>query len=171
MREVVVTGIGPLLPGCASRAQLWRHLIEGRSQLCFEAAPTNDGSSWPVGRIKDFDAGHYLAALSPQHWKKYTRDQQLYVASLVLAREDAHLELDQVDPERVGIFDGTSRGSFDAWYERIREEATRSPEELYTHREHSQIFRPDFLGFGSEASQLFRMIPKGNEDHPACKVA
>src|SRR6266540_3281070 len=98
MREVVVTGIGPLLPNCASRAQLWRHLIEGRSQLSFEPAPSNDGSVWPVGRIRDFDAGRYLAELSPQHYQKYSRDQQLYVSSIVLARDDAHLDMSQVDP-------------------------------------------------------------------------
>jgi 3-oxoacyl-[acyl-carrier-protein] synthase II len=135
MREVVVTGIGALLPGCSSRAQLWHQLVTGESQLAFEPAPTSDGSSWPVGRVRDFDAARYLAPLSPRYYQKYTRDQQLYVASLVLAREDARLDLGKVAGHQLGIFDGTSRGSFDAWYERIRAEATRPAHELYTHRE------------------------------------
>jgi 3-oxoacyl-[acyl-carrier-protein] synthase II len=135
MREVVVTGIGTLLPGCTSRAQLWRQLVDGSSQLSFEPAPSADGSTWPVGRIRDFDPGQYLGNISPEHYRKYSRDQQLYVSSLVLARQDANLDLSQVEAEKIGIFDGTSRGSFDAWYERIRAEATASPEDLYTHRE------------------------------------
>src|SRR5688500_8500974 len=135
MREVVITGIGALLPGCASRAQLWRQLSEGQSQLVFEPAPTSDGSIWPVGRVRDFDAARHLAGVAPKHYQKFTRDQQLYVASMLLAREDARIDLSGVDAEKIGIFDGTSRGSFDAWYERIRAEGTRSAEELYTHRE------------------------------------
>ncbi len=135
MREVVVTGIGPLLPGCSSRTQLWRQLVEGQSQLSFEPAPGGDGSMWPVGRIRAFDPGRYLASISPQHYKKYTRDQQIYVASMVLARADARLDLSLIDADKIGIFDGTSRGSFDAWYERIRAEATTPAHELYTHRE------------------------------------
>jgi 3-oxoacyl-(acyl-carrier-protein) synthase len=135
MREVVITGIGPILPGCSSRAELWSQLVEGRSQLVFEPAPVDDGSTWPVGRVRNFDAERWLAPLAPRYYQKYTRDQQLYIASLVLARQDANLDLEQTEPERVGIFDGTSRGSFDSWYERIRQEGARPAAELYTHRE------------------------------------
>jgi 3-oxoacyl-[acyl-carrier-protein] synthase II len=135
MREVVITGIGPILPGCSTRSELWTQLVEGRSQLSFEPAPTDDGSVWPVGRVRDFDPERWLAPLSPRYYQKYTRDQQLYIASLLQAREDARLDLTETAPERVGIFDGTSRGSFDAWYERIRQEGARAAAELYTHTE------------------------------------
>jgi 3-oxoacyl-[acyl-carrier-protein] synthase II len=135
MREVVITGIGPLLPGCDSRARLWEHLSRGESQLAFEEAPSGGGALWPVGRVRSFDARRYLPGITPRHYERYHRDQQLYLASLALALDDAGLSLSSLPPGSVGLFDGTSRGSFDAWYERIREEARQEPAAMYGTRE------------------------------------
>ncbi|HEV8320339.1 MAG TPA: beta-ketoacyl synthase N-terminal-like domain-containing protein [Myxococcota bacterium] len=123
MRSVVVTGIGAILPGCDSRAQLWEHLRYGISQLCFEAAPGAGCDRWPVGRVRGFEARRYLREIPARHYERFHRDQLLYLASLLAARDDAGLKLAALPAERVGLFDGTSRGSFDAWYERIRAEA------------------------------------------------
>ena len=41
---------------------------------------------------------------------------------VLLARDDAALKLGSLALDRVGLFDGTSRGNFDFWYERIRAE-------------------------------------------------
>ena len=49
-------------------------------------------------------------------YERYHREQQLYLASLVIALDDAHLEPGAIPGERMGIFDGTSRGNFDYWY-------------------------------------------------------
>ncbi len=135
MREVVITGIGVILPGCDSRQRLWQHLAGGESQLAFEEAPSGGGALWPVGRVRGFDARRYLPGITPRHYERYHRDQQLYLASLALALDDAGLNLATLPPASVGLFDGTSRGSFDAWYERIREEARQEPGAMYGTRE------------------------------------
>ncbi|HEY4240835.1 MAG TPA: beta-ketoacyl synthase N-terminal-like domain-containing protein [Kofleriaceae bacterium] len=131
--EVVVTGIGPLLPNCETRETLWRQLAAGASQLEFEAAP--DGERWAVGRVHAFDPDRWLGRFPTSYTQRYHRDQLMYLASLVIALEDARLELSAATPSRVGLYDGTSRGNFDFWYERVREEMHTAPKDLYTRRE------------------------------------
>ena len=134
MAEVVVTGIGPLLANCADRHTLWSHLRDGPSQLVFESAPGGSGERWPVGRVVGFDPERWLHRFPRTYYDRYHREQQLYLSSLMIALDDAKLELAGVARERVGIFDGTSRGNFDYWYHRVRTEGeTCGPH--YTQRE------------------------------------
>lgn len=135
MPEVVVTGIGPLLANCADRQTMWRQLCDGASQLAFEVAPGGEGERWPVGRVRDFEPGRWLGRFSPTFYERYHREQQLYLCSLMIALADAKLDLQVVPRDRVAIFDGTSRGNFDYWYERVRAEQGASVAELYTRRE------------------------------------
>ena len=135
MTEVVVTGIGPLLANCADRRTLWGQLRDGLSQLEFEPAPGGNGERWPVGRVHDFFAERWLGRFPREFYERYHREQQLYLASLMIALDDAQLDLATVRPERIGLFDGTSRGNFDYWYERVRSEHCRSATELYTRRD------------------------------------
>ena len=124
--EIFATGLGVILPGCDSRERLWQQLVDGESQLTFEPVPTGEPATWPVGRVRDFDPARHLSQLSPRYFRRYTRDQQLYIASCAGAIVDAGLDLSTLTPGSVGIFDGTSRGAFDAWYEWIRTAESRS---------------------------------------------
>jgi 3-oxoacyl-[acyl-carrier-protein] synthase II len=135
MREVVVTGMGVVLPGCESRAELWEQLVAGRSQLTFEAAPSGNGDTWPVGRVRNVEPRRWLGDLLSRDAGKLHRDQVLYLASVVKAIADAALDPASLPGTRIGLFDGSSRGSFDAWYERIRQEDVRPATELYGLRE------------------------------------
>ena len=136
MSEVVVTGIGPLLANCSDRQTLWRQLRDGPSQLVFEPAPgTTDGEQWPVGRVHGFDPARWLGRFSRAYYERYDREQQLYLASLMIAIHDARIDLDAFPRERIGIFDGTSRGNFDYWYQRIRSECAPGTREEYTRRD------------------------------------
>jgi 3-oxoacyl-[acyl-carrier-protein] synthase II len=135
MREVAITGIGVILPGCDTRQQLWDQMSRGESQLQFEPVPTGEPITWPVGRVRDFDPARYLSHLSPRYFKRYTRDQQLYIASCAGAMMDAGLDLSTLTPASVGIFSGTSRGAFDTWYEWIKSEEGRTTDKRYTTRE------------------------------------
>src|SRR6185436_16913466 len=101
MREVAITGIGVILPGCDSRAQLWEQMASGASQLAFEPVPTGEPIQWPVGRVRDFDPARYLSHLSPRYFRRYTRDQQLYIASCAGAIHDASLDMSTVSPSNM----------------------------------------------------------------------
>lgn len=135
MSEIVVTGIGPLLANCADRHALWSHLRDGASQLTFEPAPGGDGERWPVGRIHGFEPARWLGRISPAFHDRYHREQQIYLSSMMIAIEDAGLELAAIPRDRIAIVDGTSRGNFDYWYERVRLEGRVPAGELYTRRE------------------------------------
>jgi 3-oxoacyl-[acyl-carrier-protein] synthase II len=135
MSEVVVTGIGPLLANCADRHTMWTHLRDGCSQLTFERAPGGDGERWPVGRIHGFEAARWLNRFPRAYYERYHREQQIYLASLMIAIDDAGLDLAAVSRDRIALFDGTSRGNFDYWYQRVRSECVTRASELYTRRE------------------------------------
>jgi 3-oxoacyl-[acyl-carrier-protein] synthase II len=135
MSEVVVTGIGPLLANCTDRRTLWTQLRNGSSQLTFEVAPGGDGERWVVGRVHGFDAERWLGRFPRSYHERYHREQQLYLASLMIAIDDAGLDLAAVERDRIAIFDGTSRGNFDHWYQLVRSEAATPASELYTRRE------------------------------------
>jgi 3-oxoacyl-[acyl-carrier-protein] synthase II len=114
---------------------MWTHLRDGQSQLSFELAPGGDGERWPVGRIRGFEVERWLGRFPRNFIKHYHREQQLYLASMMIALDDARLELTEIQGDRTGIFDGTSRGNFDYWYERVRAEHRQSARELYTRHE------------------------------------
>jgi 3-oxoacyl-[acyl-carrier-protein] synthase II len=137
LHDVVVTGIGTVLPNCDSRETFWQQLRDGQSQLAIEPDPA-DGIPCAIGRVRDFDCSRYLEGVSPRLYQACLREQQLYLASVVQAARDAGLELSDFASTKTGLFDGTSRGNFAHWYELIH------------HRVHDagSRFTPRDLNFG-----------------------
>ncbi|MFF6947020.1 beta-ketoacyl synthase N-terminal-like domain-containing protein, partial [Streptomyces lavendulae] len=91
MRDVVITGMGVVLPGCDSKEALWRQLTQRECQLTLDPA-TGDDRGRVVGRIHGFDADRYLPDVPSRYYNQCPRDVQLYLASVALARRDARLE-------------------------------------------------------------------------------
>ena len=116
LQEVVITGIGAILPNCERRAELWQQLRDGQSQLQIEPDPA-DQLACAIGRVRAFEFDKYLPRVPERIYRTWHREQRFYVASVVQALADARLDLDTVDTHRVGLFDGTSRGSFAYWHE------------------------------------------------------
>jgi 3-oxoacyl-[acyl-carrier-protein] synthase II len=118
LREVVVTGIGAILPNCDSRQALWVQLSGGQSQMQIEPDPA-DGIPCAIGRVRNFDCTRYMTGVPQELYRSCHREQQLFLASVLSAARDAGLELSELASSKVGLFDGTSRGSFAHWYELI----------------------------------------------------
>src|SRR6478735_410245 len=118
LHEVVVTGVGVVLPNCDTRAAFWQQLRDGESQLAIEPDPA-DGIPCAIGRVRDFDCSRYLEGVPERLYKSCLREQQLYLASIVQAARDAGLPLSAFASSGTGLFDGTSRGNFAHWYELI----------------------------------------------------
>jgi len=137
LHEVVVTGVGVVLPNCDSRATFWRQLQNGESQLAIEPDPA-DGIPCAMGRVRDFDCSRYLEGVPSRLYGSCLREQQLYLASVVQAARDAGLSLGDFASGATGLFDGTSRGNFAHWYELIERRA----------REPGSRFTPRDLNFG-----------------------
>jgi 3-oxoacyl-[acyl-carrier-protein] synthase II len=116
--DVVITGIGAILPNCDTRAAMWQQLRDGQSQMAIEPDPA-DGIPCAIGRVRDFDCSRYMSGVPERLYRACHREQQLYLASVVQASRDAGLSLEDIASPRVGLFDGTSRGNFAYWYELI----------------------------------------------------
>jgi 3-oxoacyl-[acyl-carrier-protein] synthase II len=135
MHDVVITGIGVILPNCDTPEQFWNYLRDGASQLGLEPHPADERDVCAMGRVRAFDPQQYLHEFPERFYRRYSRETQFYLASVLLARDDAALDLGKLDSDRIGLFDGTSRGNFEFWYERIRAERDQLPQELYTRLE------------------------------------
>jgi 3-oxoacyl-[acyl-carrier-protein] synthase II len=118
LHDVVVTGVGAVLPNCDNRDTFWQQLRDGKTQMAIEPDPA-DGIPCAIGRVRDFDCARYMAGVPAQRYKSCLREQQLYLASVVQAARDAGLSLADFASTKTGLFDGTSRGNFAHWYELI----------------------------------------------------
>jgi 3-oxoacyl-[acyl-carrier-protein] synthase II len=116
LREVVVTGVGVILPGCDERQTLWSQLAGGESQLRFDAFAPTDAPRM-TGRLGDFEAARYLSGIDTRYFRNCTREQQIYFSSVAQAARDAGFGLDDLRGAPFGLFDGSSRSCFAHWYE------------------------------------------------------
>jgi 3-oxoacyl-[acyl-carrier-protein] synthase II len=133
LHEVVITGVGTILPNCDSRADFWTQLCGGQSQMRIEPDPA-DGIPCAIGRVRDFDCAKYLGGVPERLYRACHREQQLYLASVVTAARDAGLSLSDFGSPRTGLFDGTSRGNFAHWYELIHHQV-HHPASRYSPRD------------------------------------
>jgi 3-oxoacyl-[acyl-carrier-protein] synthase II len=124
LHEVVITGIGVILPNCDESSVFWQQLKEGQSQLRIEPDP-GDAIDCAIGRVRDFSAGKYLAEIPEKFWSRCSKEQLFYLSSVVSACRDAGLSLGELASEQVGLFDGTSRGSLEFLYDLVRAQGKR----------------------------------------------
>jgi 3-oxoacyl-[acyl-carrier-protein] synthase II len=130
--EIVVTGLGVLLPGADNPSTFWDQLRAGDSQLRLEPDPENSARMLAVGRLRDFAPERYLAAVPERFYRRYDREVQIYLSSVFAAIEHAALDLPGTTPGRVGVFDGCSRPMFGAWNAKKKHEIETSAERAYS---------------------------------------
>ena len=111
--SVVVTGLGPVSAIGCGRNAFWDALVEGRHG--FGPITLCDASQSPskvAAEVRDFDLDRYIqrGAVMGRHTP---RAVQLGLAASVLALHDAEIDLDACDPDRFGVFVGTSVGNLD----------------------------------------------------------
>ena len=108
-KRVVVTGMGAVTPLGNTVQEFWDGLVAGRSGI----APMTlcDPSAFPcqiAGEVKGFDPGAYI---NPREARRMARFSQLALASAQMAVEDAGLNIEKEDQERIGVLLGTGIGS------------------------------------------------------------
>jgi 3-oxoacyl-[acyl-carrier-protein] synthase II len=107
-RRVVVTGTGVISPVGNSRDEAWAAVRDGRSGI--NVVELFDASEYDVriaGEVLDFDP---LQHFSKRELGRLDRFVQFAVVATTQAIEEAGLDLDQEDRERVGAFIGTGIG-------------------------------------------------------------
>ncbi len=108
--RVVVTGMGAITPLGNSIDDYWSSLVRGESGIGpITLADTTDFPSKIAGEASDFDPGEFM---DPKEHKRMARFSQLAVAAAGLAIDDAGLDLDNGNRDRIGVVMGNGVGGF-----------------------------------------------------------
>lgn len=107
-RRIVVTGLGAVSPVGVGIDAMWESIRTGRSG----AGPITsfDVSAYPVrfaACVDDWDPSPWM---DPKEARRLSRFQQFAVASALMAVEDAGLEIDEENADRVGVIVGSGIG-------------------------------------------------------------
>lgn len=124
-RRVVVTGMGTLTPIGNGLDAFWEGLVAGKSGVGpithFDASEIDTRIA---AEVKGFDPHQYLDRKEARRMDRYA---QLAVAAATMAIEDAKLDLDSYDLERVGCWIGSGVGGIHTLEEQARTLVERGP--------------------------------------------
>lgn len=117
-RRVVITGVGVVSPVGNDARTFWASLLAGKSGI----GPVTlfDASEFPTriaGEVKDFDPSAYM---DKKDVKRTDRFVQFAIAATKMALEDARLKVEELDPERIGVYIGSGIGGLATWEEQHR---------------------------------------------------
>lgn len=109
--HAVVTGVGPISAIGTSRNAFWDALTTGTPgfgpiTLC--RVPSSP--SQIAAEVRDFDLGGFIHKGEVMA-RRTPRAVQLALAASVVALHDAEIDLDRCDPDRLGVYVGTSIGN------------------------------------------------------------
>lgn len=123
--RVVITGLGVISPVGIGKANFWEALIQGKSGLGpltrFDAT---DFSAKIAGEVKDFDPADYL---DRKESRRMDRFAQFAVAGSKMAIEDAGLDLEAENKERIGVILGCGIGGMETFEEQSRNLINKGP--------------------------------------------
>lgn len=107
-RRVVVTGMGAVSPLGNDVDTLWENIKQGNSGIkLLESDEYQDINTKIAGYIHDFPAEKYL---DPKEIKRYDLFTQYGFAAAMQALEQANIDMDTIDKDRVGVYIGSGAG-------------------------------------------------------------
>jgi len=110
-QRVVITGLGAITPLGLDVDSFFQGLLEGKNGISkVESFDTEKFTCKIGGEIKDFDATNYM---DPKEARRNDRFVHFAFAATKQAVADAGLNMDQEDPDRVGVFIGSGVGGMD----------------------------------------------------------
>ncbi|MDN4592417.1 beta-ketoacyl-ACP synthase II [Polycladomyces subterraneus] len=124
-RRVVISGLGVISPIGNDLSTFWNNLIAGKSGV----GPVTqfDASDYPTriaAEVKDFDPLDYMDRKEARRMDRFV---QFAVAAARQALEHAGLDMNQVDPDRVGVYIGSGIGGLTTWEEQYQVLLNRGP--------------------------------------------
>ncbi|TAJ21955.1 MAG: beta-ketoacyl-[acyl-carrier-protein] synthase II [Dehalococcoidia bacterium] len=122
-RRVVVTGMGVVSPLGNTLDEFWTRVIAGESGIAKMTLVDTDKYPCKVaGEVKDWD---YTLYMDRKDGRRMARFSQFAIAAARMAIEDARLNLEGVDLERVGVLMGNGGGGLQSDEEAVRTMDTR----------------------------------------------
>jgi len=111
VRRVVITGYGVISPLGQTVSDLWENIKAGKSGIKKVQAEEFSGIQTQIaGSITDFDATQYM---DKKELTKYDLFVQYALAASQQALEQANLNMEQVDKERLGVYIGSGIGGIE----------------------------------------------------------
>lgn len=111
MKRVVITGIGVISPIATGKTAYWQALKAGKNGIGpithFDAS---DYATQFAAEVKDFDPTEYM---DKKEAKRQDRFTQFGIAAAKMAVEDAGLDIDAVNQERMGVIMGSGIGGIE----------------------------------------------------------
>ncbi|HKJ33946.1 MAG TPA: beta-ketoacyl-ACP synthase II [Balneolales bacterium] len=124
-RRVVVTGIGALTPIGKGAPEFWNGLVSGKSGArSIEHFDTENFPTKFAAQIDDFSTDGYL---DPKSARRMDRFSQYAVIASGEAVEDAGIDLDEIDKDRVGVIVGSGIGGMDTFHRQVQSFSKRGP--------------------------------------------
>jgi len=107
--RVVITGMGVISSIGVGKGPFWEGCIQGKSGIRpISGFDTSRLSSKLGGQLPDIDFRQYI---KPANLRRMDRIGRIVVSAVKMALDDSGLELENEDPDRVGIMVGTGLGS------------------------------------------------------------
>lgn len=127
-KRIVITGLGAISPIGIGKEAFWEGLMEGRNGIGkitrFDAA---EYKAQIAGEVKDFDPTKYI---DKKESKRMDRYAQFAVAATKMAIEDAGLDLEKEDCDRIGTYVGAGIGGIETMNEQYKKLFDKGPNRI-----------------------------------------
>ncbi len=151
--RVVITGLAAISPVGTGVEKFWQALTSGQSGIGpITRFPCENFPVRIAGEVKDFEPTQYLDKKEARRMARFT---QFAAAAALMAVEDAQLELEQVDKNKVGVILGSGIGGID-----LMEETTLVLHEKGPNRV-SPFFVPMMIGNMASGQVAISLGAKG----------
>ena len=117
-KRVVITGLGAVTPVGIGVESFWQSLLAGKSGIDrITRFDPSDYTTQIAGEVKDFDPAQFI---DKKEAKRMDRCTQFAVAATKMAFEDAGIDFEQEDRNRMGTVIGTGIGGMDALHDQYK---------------------------------------------------
>jgi len=109
-KRVVVTGMGAITPAGQTVDEFWDSLVEGRSGIDHLTMIDPEGFPCKIaGEVKDWEPARFMERKASRRMARFS---QFMVATAGQALDDAGLELEKEDCDRIGVLIGNGGGGY-----------------------------------------------------------
>ncbi|MCF6095811.1 beta-ketoacyl-ACP synthase II [Thermovorax subterraneus] len=114
-RRVVVTGLGVISPVGTGKDKFWNSLLEGKSGIDYITRfECDDFPTRIAGEVKDYNPEEFIER---KELKRLDRFTQFSIGAAKMAIDDARLDIEALDPTRMGVVMGCGIGGIETWEE------------------------------------------------------
>ena len=153
LRRVVITGMGALAPVGNNPGEVWANLLAGRSGISeITLFDTTDFSIKTAGEVKGFVPEEWI---DPKDARHMDRSVQFALAAAKQAIDDARLNMEEEDADRVGIIFGTAAAGIGTLVAQQKVLEERGPRRVSPH------FLPNFLADSASGQVAIATGAKG----------